>query len=80
MADVISRDKNLCQECGAKAYGGPKDREPSWVVADKVWKAAGYKPSDVAYEKCLAKRLRKSLGLKQRDFTSLLVAATKKLK
>jgi hypothetical protein len=48
--------RETCDECGKRAWGG---RLGSWLVSDKLWKAAGYRPSDVACRACLRKRLAK---------------------
>ena len=63
-----------CQECGRKAYGSHVGSPPgsSWRVADNIWKAAGYKPSDVACKACLVKRLRKRFALKERSFHDVI--------
>lgn len=43
----------MCMFCPERAWGG---RLGSWLVSDDRWAAAGFKPTDVACRKCLAKR------------------------
>jgi hypothetical protein len=61
-----------CQECRAKAYG---PRIGSWLVYDEVWKAAGYKKTDIACKSCLTKRLRKRFNLKERSHWAVICSA-----
>ena len=43
----------MCMFRPRQAWGG---RLGSWLVSDDRWAAAGFKPTDVACRKCLAKR------------------------
>ena len=44
----------MCMFCPRQAWG--QARVGSWLVSDERWAAAGFKPTDVACRKCLAKR------------------------
>ena len=60
---TASTKRQICQECGQRAWGG---RFGSWRVADKIWAAAGYKPSDIACWDCLNERLKGTVPTKLR--------------